>query len=130
MKKILVNFISFLIIKSLHNDLPHLKHSLSSVMYTKPKHYGDISMLLFHRLSSHTISDWVKVPPLKREEALVFGILTTEQLENQNIIKFQMSFTFSSSSTGSQLTNFDKPKYPFYVGKNSTQQRSKLKMCG
>lgn len=129
MKKTPVNFF-FLTLKSLHNDMPHLKHSLSSVMYTNPQYYGDISMLLFYTLSSHTISDCVKVPPLKREEALVSRILTAEQPENQNTIKCQISFRFSSSPSGSQLTNIvNQPKYPFYVGKNRTQQKSKWKMC-
>lgn len=111
MKKILVSFFFFYILKSLHNDMLHLKYSLSSVMYTNPWYYGNISMLLFHTLSSHTISDCVTVPPLKREEALVSRILTAEQLENQNTIKSQISFTFSSSTSGSQLTNFvNQPK--------------------
>lgn len=134
--KKMVIFIFLLILKSLHNDMPHLKHGYTLSFYCYV-HTNTISgwyfnVLISHSSQSHNLFNCIKLPPLKREEALVSRILTTaEKLENQNIIKPQISFPFSQSSSGSQLTNFvNQHKYHFHMCNNSIQWKVELEING
>lgn len=133
-EKKIVNVIFFLIFKSLHIDMSHLKQGCTLPFYC----YGHVNMVLWWHFSvlisyspqSHNLFNWVKMSPLKREEALVSRVLRAEKWEEQNKIKPPISFPLSQSSSGSQLIHFvNWRKYHFYI-KNSIQQKSELETNG
>lgn len=72
--------------------MPRLKqeHTLSFCCYvhTNTILLWHFNVVLSHSTPLHNLFNWVKVPPLKREEALLSIILTkAEKLEKQNISK-------------------------------------------